>query len=154
MDFLKIFAENPDFGAVFTYHLSKSYPTMKEKRVKLEKELTKKGQSIPKINWDAIDAEGKDEGTKIWIVIKDENGNIINKVKGPNKKGINLNKEDPSNSEIQPKVTNVPQSAGWADVEDKSKIDNLPILAFGIMTPNSDVNSDTLLPYFRKIPLE
>ena len=82
------FAENPDFGAVFTYHLSKSYPTTKEKRVKLEKELTKKGQSIPKINWDAIDAEGKDEGTKIWIVIKDENGNIINKVKGPNKKGL------------------------------------------------------------------
>ena len=82
------FAENPDFGAVFTYHLSKSYPTMKEKRVKLEKELTKKGQSIPKINWDAIDAEGKDEGTKIWIVIKDKDGNIINKVKGPNKKGL------------------------------------------------------------------
>ena len=91
---------------------------------------------------------------------KDENIDPFNEVvvktwnynpKGPNKKGINLNKEDPSNSEIQPEVTNVPQSAGWADVEDKSKIDNLPILAFGIMTPNSDVNGDTLLPYLSRV---
>ena len=28
------FAENPQFGAVFTYHLSKSYPSMKSERVK------------------------------------------------------------------------------------------------------------------------
>lgn len=81
------------------------------------------------------------------VVVKTWNYNP----KGPNKKGINLNKEDPSNSEIQPEVYNVPQSAGWADVEDKSKIDNLPILAFGIMTPNADVNGDTLLPYESRI---
>ena len=81
------------------------------------------------------------------VVVKTWNYNP----KGPNKKGINLNKEDPSNSEIQPEVNNVPQSAGWVDVEDKSKIDNLPILAFAILTPNSDVNGDTLLPYESRI---
>ena len=48
------FAENPDFGAVFTYHLSNSYPTLKSKRKELEKEMINKGQQIPPINWSCL----------------------------------------------------------------------------------------------------
>ena len=83
------FADNPEFGATFTYHLSKSYSTMKKERIKNEKELDKKGQSIPKIDWKAINEESRDEGTKIWISIKNLDGEVINKVNASNRKGLN-----------------------------------------------------------------
>ena len=83
------FAQNPDFGAVFTYHLSKSYPSMKSSRVKKEKEMIKKGQEIPGIDWDAIEKEGREETTKIYIVVKNMNGDIINKISAPRSKGLN-----------------------------------------------------------------
>ena len=83
------FAQNPDFGAVFTYHLSQSYPSMKSSRVKREKEMIKKGQQIPGIDWDAIEKEGREETTKIYIVIKNLEGEIINKISAPKSKGLN-----------------------------------------------------------------
>ena len=83
------FAQNPDFGAVFTYHLSQSYPSMKSSRVKKEKEMIKKGQQIPSIDWDAIEKEGREETTKIYIVIKNLEGEIINKISAPKSKGLN-----------------------------------------------------------------
>lgn len=83
------FADNPEFGATFTYHLSKSYSTMKKERIKNEKDLDKKGLSILKIDWDAIDAESRDEGTKIWISIKNLDGEVVNKVNASNRKGLN-----------------------------------------------------------------
>ena len=83
------FAQNPDFGAVFTYHLSKSYPSMKSDRKKVEREMIKKGQQIPGIDWDAIEKEGREETTKIYVVVKDLNGNIINKISAPKSKGLN-----------------------------------------------------------------
>tara|TARA_B100000575_G_scaffold6854_1_gene5086 strand:- start:927 stop:2546 length:1620 start_codon:yes stop_codon:yes gene_type:complete len=83
------FAQNPDFGAVFTYHLSESYPSMKSSRVKKEKEMIKKGQQIPGIDWDAIEKEGREETTKIYIVIKNLEGEIINKISAPKSKGLN-----------------------------------------------------------------
>ena len=83
------FAQNPDFGAVFTYHLSQSYPSMKSSRVKKEKEMIKKGQQIPGIDWDAIEKEGREETTKIYIVIKNLEGEIINKISAPKSKGLN-----------------------------------------------------------------
>ena len=83
------FAQNPDFGAVFTYHLSQSYPSMKSDRKKKEKEMIKKGQQIPGIDWDAVEKEGREETTKIYIVVKDVNGNIINKISAPRSKGLN-----------------------------------------------------------------
>jgi photosystem II stability/assembly factor-like uncharacterized protein len=83
------FADNPEFGATFTYHLSKSYSTMKKERIKNEKELDKKGQSFPKIDWNAINDESRDEGTKIWISIKNLDGEVVNKVNASNRKGLN-----------------------------------------------------------------
>ena len=59
------FAENPDFGAVFTYHLSNSYPTLKSKRKELEKEMINKGQQIPAINWSLLEKERREEKTKV-----------------------------------------------------------------------------------------
>ena len=62
---------------------------MKGSRVKKEKEMIKKGQQIPKIDWDNLEKESREEGTKLYIVIKDLEGNIINKINAPKSKGLN-----------------------------------------------------------------
>ena len=83
------FAENPEFGAWFTYHLSREYPTMKKTRKEAEKALEKQNKDIPFPGWDALEAEKREEGVKIWITVKDQQGNVIRKVRGKAKKGIN-----------------------------------------------------------------
>ena len=83
------FAENPDFGAVFTYHLSNSYPTLKSKRKELEKEMINKGQQIPPINWSLLEKESREEKTKVYILIKDSDGEEVNRVNASANKGLN-----------------------------------------------------------------
>ena len=83
------FAENPDFGAVFTYHLSNSYPTLKSKRKELEKEMINKGQQIPAINWSLLEKESREEKTKVYILIKDSDGEEVNRVNASANKGLN-----------------------------------------------------------------
>jgi hypothetical protein len=99
------FAENPQFGAVFTYHLSKTYPSMKSERVKKEKEMIKKGQQIPPIDWDALEKESREETTKILLSIKDMDGKIVNKIRAQKSKGLNRvawNLRHSSSSAINP----------------------------------------------------
>tara|TARA_B100000941_G_scaffold263140_1_gene216337 strand:+ start:1901 stop:5167 length:3267 start_codon:yes stop_codon:yes gene_type:complete len=83
------FAQNPDFGAVFTYHLSKSYPTIKSQRKKIEKDMIDKGQQIPGVKWDMLEKESREEKTKIFILINDSNGDEINRVNGSTSTGLN-----------------------------------------------------------------
>ena len=81
-------ADNPEFGAVFTYHINKDYKSLKSQRKEKEKGLNKTKQNIPFPGWDAIDAENNEESAKIWMVIKDSSGDIVRKMKAKNKKGV------------------------------------------------------------------
>ena len=81
-------APNPPFGAVFTYYIGKEYKTMEDKRKEREKELKKKNHDIPFPGWDALDEELKQEEPKIWLTVKDADGNVIQKMEGPTAKGF------------------------------------------------------------------
>ncbi|MGA0316265.1 MAG: WD40/YVTN/BNR-like repeat-containing protein [Flavobacteriaceae bacterium] len=81
------FAENPTFGAVFTYHLSQNYPTQKSTRVKQEKELNKANKAVPFPGWEALDAEQLETPAQVILTIEDEEGNMINKIKQKATKG-------------------------------------------------------------------
>lgn len=81
-------AKNPEYGAVFTYHINESFETMNSKRKKKEKELAKTGGDIPFPGWEALQAEAEEKEPIVWLTIKDGNGNIVNRIKGKNKKGI------------------------------------------------------------------
>jgi len=80
-------AENPEFGAVFTYHLAKEYSTQKQDRKKQEKEANKKGANIPFPGYAALDAENSEKPAKVWISISDEDGNIVRHLTQKAKKG-------------------------------------------------------------------
>jgi photosystem II stability/assembly factor-like uncharacterized protein len=81
------FAKNPEYGAVFTYHLASEYTTKKAKRQKQEKELNKAQKNIPFPGWVSLDAEKQEMPAQVILTIQDENGNIIKKIKQKASKG-------------------------------------------------------------------
>ncbi len=81
-------AENPPFGAVFTYHLSEGYKTAKAERQEKEKELNEEGEDIPWPGYDALDAEVTEMPVRIWLEVADATGNLIRRVKGESSKGF------------------------------------------------------------------
>ena len=82
-------APNPAFGAVFTYHIGEAYTSMKKDRKKNEKKMAKNKQALAFPGWDALESEMNEEKTKLWLTIKDSNGNVIRTLKAPAKKGFN-----------------------------------------------------------------
>jgi len=76
-------AKNPAFGANFTYFMNDKAKSLKDSR----KAREKNNKKFP--GWDAIEAENRQQGPSILLVIKDANGNVVNTVKGTNKKGFN-----------------------------------------------------------------
>lgn len=82
-------AKNPAFGATFTYYLPKKLNSMEEMRKEDEKELNKQGSDISFPGWNALEKEKNQEKPSVFLVVKDSDGNVVNTVKGTNKKGFN-----------------------------------------------------------------
>ena len=78
-------APNPPFGAVFTYFLKDSIPSLKASRKASEKNKT----NIPFPGWEALEAEKLQQGPHIMLTVRDSKGQVVNIVKGTNKKGFN-----------------------------------------------------------------
>ncbi len=81
-------AENPPFGACFTYYLPESLPTIKSERQEREKKLDKEGKDIPFPGWERLDEEKQQDHPEIRLTVKDALGNIVNTVKGKTDKGF------------------------------------------------------------------
>lgn len=77
-------AKNPPFGANFTYYMSAKLKSLKDIRKGKEK---KNNTDFP--GWEALEDETNQDGPSIFLIVKDENGNVVNRVKGTNKKGFN-----------------------------------------------------------------
>ena len=81
-------APNPDFGAVFTYHLKDGLKTKAEMRQAVEKSLTAAERDVPMPSWEERAAEEIQEKPGIFILVQDASGNVIRRVEGPTKKGF------------------------------------------------------------------
>ncbi len=82
-------APNPPYGAVFTYYLKEEMKTLKSVRSEKEKELIKANKNVNFPGWNEVERERRQEEPKIWLTIKDSGGNVVRKIEGKNKKGIN-----------------------------------------------------------------
>ena len=82
-------AENPPYGAVFTYYLKKELKTRREVRQAAEKELAKKGSDIFYPPWDTLKVEDREEAPAIIVTISDSSGRAIRRFTAPGKAGIN-----------------------------------------------------------------
>ena len=76
-------APNAPFGARFTYFMADKIKSLKDTRKTKEKNNT----DFP--GWEALEKEKNQDGPVILLMIKDANGNLVNTVKGTNKKGFN-----------------------------------------------------------------
>lgn len=81
-------AENPPHGATFTYYLKETLKDATSRRQAGEKELKKQGKPISFPEWDTLDRELNELDPMVWLVIKDGNGKLVNRVKADNKKGL------------------------------------------------------------------
>jgi photosystem II stability/assembly factor-like uncharacterized protein len=82
-------APNPDFGALFTYYLKDGLKTKEQIRQAGEKARIEAGQDIGFPGWDAVSDEMAEPDPKIWLIVKDSEGNTVRRVSGPIEKGMN-----------------------------------------------------------------
>ena len=72
---------------MFTYWLRDSYESLEDARQAREKELAE-NQDVPFPGWDALEAEMREQGPTVQVVIRDRNGTVVNRVDGPTSAGI------------------------------------------------------------------
>ena len=82
-------APNPDFGAVFTYHLRDGLKTKEDIRQEDESERLEADEDIPFPGWDAVADEMAESDPRIWIIVEDSDGNTVRRISGPTKQGMN-----------------------------------------------------------------
>ena len=81
-------AENPPFGATFTYYLKDALKTKKEKRQEAEKDATKKGVGLSMPNRSDLSAEEEEETPAIIFTVTDSSGRVVRRLTGPITAGL------------------------------------------------------------------
>jgi len=81
-------AANPPFGAIFTLFLKENFLTKTKERKKKESVLEKQQADIPFPGWEALDQEKNEAKPFLVFMVKDDQGNVINRVTAPAKKGF------------------------------------------------------------------
>lgn len=82
-------APNPPFGATFTYYLKEVPETLKQQRLKKEKELFKNGEPIPQPSREVLVKEENEIEPYLVFTIRDEGGEVVRRLYEKPKKGIN-----------------------------------------------------------------
>lgn len=106
-------ADNPPYGAVFAYYLPEGLQSMKDKRHKVEKEQAKDGGDNPYPSWDQLRREDREEAPSITLTVRDESGNIMQRISGPASKGFhrvawNMRYPAPDPVNLNPKTDYAP----------------------------------------------
>ncbi|MFC2111446.1 glycosyl hydrolase [Bacteroidota bacterium] len=81
-------ADNPPFGATFTYYFKEDIKTKKQNRKEAEKKAIEKGEAIKYPTNEEIYAEGKEEAPYLIFTILDSDKKIVRKLKAPASAGL------------------------------------------------------------------
>ena len=106
-------ADNPPFGAVFTYFLKDGLKTPKERRQEAEKAAWEKGEAIVYPSLDALRTERHAEAPTVLLTVRDAAGHVVRRLEGPVGKGFHrvawdLRYPAPNPVELQPQVSTNP----------------------------------------------
>jgi photosystem II stability/assembly factor-like uncharacterized protein len=82
-------ADNPPYGAVFSYYLNKSPMTRNQTRKMNEKSLQRKGEDTFYPSWDELKAEDREESPSLIFTIADAAGNVVRRIATYPRPGIN-----------------------------------------------------------------
>jgi len=81
-------AENPKFGATFTWYLKDDIKDLKKLRKEEEKKVQKEGKFVEYPSYEAMRAEDWEESPYLLFTIKDLHGNVMTRIKEKPSKGI------------------------------------------------------------------
>jgi len=81
-------AENPAFGATFTYYLKEALQTRKARRQEAERAAARSGGAIPLPSRADLSAEEEEEAPAIIFSITDSSGKVVRRLTGPVTAGI------------------------------------------------------------------
>ncbi len=81
-------ADNPAYGATFTYYLKESLKTREAERQAAESEIAKEGGDVFYPSWDDLKAEDREEKPAVILTIRDEDGNVVRRLEGSTSSGM------------------------------------------------------------------
>lgn len=81
-------AENPPFGAIFTYNLRDGYKSLAKTRRASEIEIEAEGGDTPYPSWGTLRAEDREDDPTVLLTIKDAAGNVVRRITGPSGQGF------------------------------------------------------------------
>ncbi|MEO1309809.1 MAG: glycosyl hydrolase [Pseudomonadota bacterium] len=81
-------AENPPFGAVFTYYLKDDLQSLADIRKEKEKPLLEAWSDTPFPGFEAMDEELNEVKPEIWLTVRDAEGEVVRRVSGPTSAGL------------------------------------------------------------------
>lgn len=146
-------ADNPPFGATFTYYIKEAPKSMKAERQQKEKELIKENKPVYYPTWDELRAEDREEKSFLLFVVKDEQGNVVRKLKEAVKSGINRTTWDlryastnPVKSVTDKNESGTPVLPGKYSVEMYLSVDGDLTMIAGPQTFEAKVLNNTTLP--------
>jgi photosystem II stability/assembly factor-like uncharacterized protein len=81
-------ADNPPYGATFTFYMKESLKTRRAERQAAERTAAKAGEDTPYPSWEALKAEDREEGPAVVLTIRDEAGDVVRRIDGPTSSGL------------------------------------------------------------------
>ena len=78
-------ADNPPFGATFTYYNGKEIKSLKQKRKDKE---DKSKDDVPTPSWEELRAEELQDDARVYFEIRDQSDTLVSRVDGSHEKGI------------------------------------------------------------------
>ena len=81
-------ADNPPFGAIFTYYLSEVPSTMAQERAESEQQLREAGENVPFPGWERLQQESVQGEPRVLLVVRDGAGEPVRFVQGPAEEGL------------------------------------------------------------------
>jgi hypothetical protein len=81
-------ADNPAFGATFTYLLKEGLKTRKDRRKEAERAAERAGKPLPYPTPDELRAEAEEEAPSVFLQVADADGTVVRTVPGPTAAGL------------------------------------------------------------------
>jgi len=82
-------ADNPPYGATFTYYLKEAPKTRKQKRQEAEKEAERKNSPLPYPSLSELSSEEEEEAPAMIFTVTDSAGRIVRRLNAPLTTGVN-----------------------------------------------------------------
>jgi len=82
-------ADNPSYGAVFTYFNRDGFESLKSKRKKAEAKIRKAGGDVPMPSLEDLEKENEEVTPKLVFTVTDKSGNTVRRLETSLSKGVN-----------------------------------------------------------------